>query len=114
MHIMKNTLMTAVIAMSAVAFSAIAFSSAADAKMMNKHRMAKGQDVIVNEKVISVTEVPIAGSRRVGMVGGRPYPVIEGIAPIDSGGVYFTEDTDVYYSNPAVDVEVYSTGQFNN
>lgn len=56
----------------------------------------------------------VAGSRKVGLVGERPYPAIKGLIPRQSGGDYFTEDIDTYFSNPAVNVRVHDVGQFNN
>lgn len=108
MHTLKLTLMTA-----AVALAAVSFAGNADAET-HKKVPHTGDKTTITERVVSVTDVPVAGARRVGMVGGRPYPVIEGVVPMHSGGNYYTEETDVYYANPAIDVDVIYSGSFNN
>ena len=106
MHIFKTVLMASAVVLSGVAFTSVS-ADARPAELCEKGKKMNKSRMIINEK-------PVAGARRVGMVGGRPYPVIEGFKPPHSGGMYFTENTNTYYSNPAVNVRVRNTGHLNH
>lgn len=106
MHLFKTVLMASAVVLSGVAFASTA-ADARPAEMCDKGTKMKQSRMIINEK-------PVAGARRVGMVGGRPYPVIEGFKPPHSGGTYYTENTHTYYSNPAVNVRVRNSGHLNH
>jgi len=94
-----------------------------------------GGHTVASQSMIAV------GTRKVGHVGGRPYPIeashaerttvratphglVErtvvtdaGRGPVNvnsSGGNYYTDTDGSYYADPAFNVNVYTTGSFND
>lgn len=92
----------------------------------------------VGGRVVASDSQIAVGTRKVGMVGGRPYPIEKAhaetttvrqtrnglvartevsstgvIDPANSGGNYYTETDGSFYADPAFDVNVYKTGSFN-
>jgi|GEM_PF-2634411 len=101
-------------------------------------RVIGGRVVAVGPTVAADSKIAV-GTRKVGMVGGRPYPIEKmhaenttvtatpsglverkeitkagGTINVNSGGEYYTSTDGAFYADPAWNVNVHSSGGYND
>jgi len=138
----KTLLLATAVGVAAIASSGVSAATYvnADTGATTTVTTTRHPGAVMHGRTVASESMIAVGTRKVGMVGGRPYPIEathaesttvkatpRGVVertevttsggPINvnsTGGAYYTSTDGSYYADPAFNVDVYSTGSYND